>query len=260
MKGLAGQVAVVTGASRGIGKGIAKRLLEENAVVAMIARDEERLSATREDLLSRTGREPSAAVAVPADVTDPAQVRRVFDECERAAGLPTLLVNDVGRADRKYTLAEIDEEALLFSYRANVLTSVLTTQEFVRRLGAAGRPGAIVNIGSSAGYLPKPGRIQYTGAKAGLIGITKALAGELAPLGIRINMVCPGPTLTENQQKALEDPERRKAEEPRIRKIPMRRMGEVEEMASAVAFLLSNDASFITGVILPVDGGYTLGQ
>lgn len=260
MRGLQGQVALVTGASRGIGKGIAKRLLEENAVVAMVARDEGRLSAARQDLLAQTGRDSTAAVAVPGDVSDPAQVRGIFDECERRVGLPGLLVNDVGRADKKTSLQEVDEEAFLFSYRANVLTSVLMTQEFAKRLNAAKRPGVIVNIGSSAGYLPKPGRIQYTGAKAGLIGITKALAGELAPLGIRINMVCPGPTLTENMATAMKDPERRRAEEPRIRKIPLGRMGEVEEMASAVAFLLSQDASFITGVIIPVDGGYTLGQ
>ena len=159
--------------------------------MALVARDENRLQEALQELLAVTGREVSAAISLPADVTDPSQVVCLIDACEERLGTPQLLVNNVGRADRKVTLDDIDEETLLFSYRANVLTSVLMTQEFARKVRKANLPGAIVNIGSSAGFLPKPGRLQYTGAKAGLMGITKSLSGELAPLGIRVNMVCP---------------------------------------------------------------------
>lgn len=256
MKGLKGKVAIVTGASRGIGKGIARRLMEEDATVALVARDENRLQEALQELLAVTGREVSAAISLPADVTDPSQVARLIDACEERLGTPQLLVNNVGRADRKVTLDDVDEETLLFSYRANVLTSVLMTREFARKVRKANLPGAIVNIGSSAGFLPKPGRLQYTGAKAGLMGITKSLSGELAPLGIRVNMVCPGPTLTENKLSGANSPDL----DPRLRRIPMGRMGKVEEIASVVAFLLSEDAAYVTGAIVPVDGGYTLGQ
>ncbi len=180
MKGLKGKVAIVTGASRGIGKGIARRLMEEDATVALVARDENRLQEALQELLAVTGREVSAAISLPADVTDPSQVARLIDACEERLGTPQLLVNNVGRADRKVTLDDVDEETLLFSYRANVLTSVLMTRN-LRKVLKANLPGAIVNIGSSAGFLPKPGRLQYTGAKAGLMGITKSLSGELAP-------------------------------------------------------------------------------
>ncbi|MCG0238595.1 MAG: glucose 1-dehydrogenase [Bacillota bacterium] len=244
MRGLAGKIAVVTGARRGIGRAIAERLHADGATVVMVDREPNPVSGER-------------LFAFTCDVSDPEAVARLFDAVTGQVGVPQLLVNNVGGGRERRTLADLTPEALHAAYASNVVTMVVMTREFARRLAATELTGAVVNLSSSAAVRPKTGRMQYTGAKAAVSAITQSLALELAPR-IRVNAVCPGPTLTEEIRARFEDPELRKLEEQRLARIPMGRMAEPAEVADAVAFLLSDEARYITGALLPVDGGYTV--
>lgn len=259
MRGLAGKTALVTGSGRGIGRAIVERLIQEGASVVLVDMNGALAEQTCRELEEKLLPTAPAGVRVfsyGCDVTDPEAVAKLFADATAAAGPIELLVNNVGGGRVKKPATQVTGQDMLASYNSNVVTLVEVTNAFVRAL--KGRPGAIVNLSSSAAVRPKGGRIQYTGAKAAVSALTQALAIELAPYQIRVNAVCPGPTLTDDIRARFDDPAQRPAEEARMAKIPLKRFAGMSEIASAAAFLLSDDASFITGVLLPVDGGYTV--
>jgi len=235
-----GRVAVITGGSRGIGFGCAQALAEAGAEVVLVARAGPELE--------------RAAVSIPGatfracDVTDPAQVR------EAIGGLPRIdiLVNSAG-GNLPEPFLDVSEEHLRSLIDLNLMGTFRVTQA-ATPLMAAGRGGSVVNISSDFGHVGFAGRSVYCAGKHGVEGLTKAVALELAPLGVRVNSVCPTFIETQLTRPYFADPEfHRQA----VARIPLGRIGRVKEVAAAVLFLASPAASLITGASLLVDGGWT---
>src|SRR5438105_902511 len=214
---LTGRVALVTGASSGLGVRFAEVLAENGAAVALVARRRERLNA----LAERIGKAGGRAVAVMADVTDRAAMRRAFDAAEQAFGTVDILVNDAGVAhsDRAVELAEAEWRRILGT---NLDAVFFWSQEAARRLLAAGKAGAIVNISSVLGLGVSKGTVAYAASKAGVIQLTKTLGLELAFKGIRVNAIAPGWIVTELNRDYLES-EKGRAIAPQV---PVGRFGE----------------------------------
>ncbi|NPV69235.1 MAG: SDR family oxidoreductase [Firmicutes bacterium] len=256
MGGFAGRVVVITGASRGIGYAVARRFAEEGAAVAMLARDAARLGEVAREMCKTTGR---TARGYPCDVGDPRAVQAVAAAVVSEMGIPDVLVNNAGGMTQRIPFADIDDETWEAALRVNLSGVFYCSRAFARAMISASRRGAIVNVGSSAGIAPKAGRAHYSTSKGAVHVLTKALAAEMAAYGIRANAVSPGLTLTERIAARLADPEEGERERQRVQKIPLKRMASPEEVAEAILFLASEKAAYITGAILPVDGGYTLG-
>jgi NAD(P)-dependent dehydrogenase (short-subunit alcohol dehydrogenase family) len=239
---------VVTGASSGIGRAAAERLVARGAKVALWARRAEELSALAEEL-------GDAAVAVPCDVSDADAVAAAARESESRIGLVNGLVNAAGLADPR-PLAELDADAWHRTIGVNLSGSFFACHAIAQRLRTEGAPGSIVNLGSELSAMGMPSYSAYCASKFGVIGLTKALAAELAP-DIRVNALCPGPVDTPmlaGEFALAQDPERARAEENQ--RPPMARIGQPGEMADAAVWLLA-DATFATGAVVPVDGGTT---
>ena len=242
---LAGRRILVTGAASGIGLACTRRFLAEGAQVAMVDRDAERLSGARDALA------PSERVfAVVLDVSDGAAVREGVREAARLMGGIDGVVNNAG-IDMHRPFAEVDASDWNEVLTVNLIGAMEVCRAALDPLAASGR-GAIVNVASAAGLRPTPGRIAYCASKAALVMATKALALELAEHGIRANAVCPGPVDTDLFRRSLGDTVT--VEDVKARRA-QRRIGNVEEIAGAIAFLLSDEASFITGSALAADGG-----
>lgn len=248
MAKLGGKVAVVTGASKGIGAEIARRLAAEGAaVVVNYASDREGAERVVKDVTAAGGR----AVAVQADLSEPAQVACPFDEAVNAFGRVDVLVNNAGI----YKFAPIEEvtpELFHAQFDLNVLGLLLATREAVRRFGPEG--GSVVNIGSVAGTSTPPMSSIYSATKAAVDAITRSLSKELGPRKIRVNSVNPGMVETEGVHTAgfLESDLRRHAEAG----TPLGRIGQPGDIAPVVAFLASDEAGWITGEAVNVAGGY----
>lgn len=261
MRGLAGKTAVVTGSGRGIGRAIAEELLANGTNVVVVDRDLALAESAAKEMaanLSPVNGTTPRVLPLTCDVSDPASIEQLFDAVQAELGHAQLLVNNVGGGREKRTLLEMTPEALAGAFSSNVYTTVLVSRTFANRLKEAGLGGAIVNLSSSAAVRPKGGRMQYSGAKAAVSAITQSMSVELAPLGIRVNAVCPGPTATQEIKDRFNDPVQRPIEEARLKKIPLGRLAETTDIADAATFLLSDMAGYITGVLLPVDGGYTV--
>ena len=244
---LSGKVAVVTGASKGIGAEIAKRLAAEGAaVVVNYASDKEGANRVVAAVAGRGGQ----AVAVQADVSKPDDVRRLFAEGMKAFGRLDVLVNNAGVYDFA-PLEAITPEHFHRQFNLNVLGLILTTQEAVKHFGPGG--GSVVNIGSVVGKLALPNATVYSATKAAVDSITRSLSAELGPKKIRVNAVNPGMVVTEGNYTAQEGSDLRKAVEE---KTPLGRIGQVDDIAPAVAFLASDDAKWTTGEALTIAGGY----
>jgi NAD(P)-dependent dehydrogenase (short-subunit alcohol dehydrogenase family) len=197
----------------------------------------------------RAGR--GRAVAVQADVAEPAEVGRLFDEVEGALGPVTALVNNAGTTGRITRFVDLDLATLRRTIDVNLIGCMLCSQEAVRRFAAAGR-GAIVNLSSIAAVTGSPGEyVHYAATKAAVEALTRGLAREVAGQGIRVNAVSPG-TVQTGIHAAGGDPERPARVAPRI---PLGRVGAPEEIAAAVLWLLSPAASYATGSVLTVAGG-----
>ena len=244
------KIAIVTGAGSGFGEGIAKRFAAEGAMVAVVD--------LRGDAAERVAGEiGSQAIAVTADVGDRADVERAVARTTEALGTPDIVVNNAGATHRNRPLMEVDEDAFDLVFRVNVKSIF----HFVRAAAPAMRDaggGVILNVGSTAGLRPRPGLTWYNASK-GAVGIaSKSLAVELAPWKIRVNNLCPvmGETgLLESFMGVPDTPENRAKF---VATIPLGRLSRPDDIASAALWLASDEASFITGIDLPVDGGRTV--
>ena len=246
----AGHVCIVTGAARGIGAAIADALGRHGGTIVILDRDGE-AARERAEVLSRSGRD---AFALEADVTDSSALARMVEHVEAHIGPPRVLVNNAGlfALAPSHVLSEAD-------WRLQV--DVLLTGTFLAtRAVAPGMlergEGAIVNISSIGGLGGHPGRSAYNAAKAGVVVLTEVLGVEWATRGIRVNAVAPGVTRTEMTDEVLRSPTGKAKLATYEKRTPMGRIADVHEIAACVAFLASARASFITGVTLPVDGGW----
>jgi NAD(P)-dependent dehydrogenase (short-subunit alcohol dehydrogenase family) len=247
---MTGKLAVVTGAGRGIGFEIARALGDAGAAV-VIAELNEATGRAAADMLTGLG---TQAEFLQLDVTDSAAVKRAAAEVIAKHGRVDVLVNNAGTADNPSAL-ECSDETYRRLMNLNLDAVFFCCREFGRYMTAAGR-GAIVNIGSMSGIIanrPQP-QAHYNTSKAGVHMLTKSLACEWAQMGVRVNAVAPGYIATEMTLRGRSKPEWFGCWTDMT---PMGRCGEPKEVASAVLFLASDAASYITGSVLSVDGGYT---
>lgn len=256
MPNLEGKTAVVAAASGGLGFAIAGKLAEHGANVVICSRDQSRIEAAARSIERATGRK---AVAVTADVSRPEDIHAVVDAAISCFGTVDILVNNAG-GPPSGGFDDFDDSAWMAAHELNLLSVV----RFVRAVLPAmkkQRSGSIVNVISTSVKQPIPGLILSNTYRSAVAGLAKTLADELAPYHIRVNNVAPGKidtdrvrSLDEARAKKLGITARQAREESEAA-IPLGRYGSPEEFANAVAFLSSDDASYITGVTLQVDGG-----
>lgn len=241
---LKGKVAIVTGGTRGIGRAIAITLAREGAIITLCARDRillEKIAAQFESLGIQ-------ALAVKADVTRPSEVEEMVDACLARYGQVDILVNNAGITRDNLLLRMKDEEwdAVL---DANLKGAFYCTRAVLRRM-IKQRGGRIISLTSVVGVMGNAGQANYAAAKAGIVGLTKATAREVASRGITVNAVAPG--FIETDMTHALDPELQE----RLRsQIPLGRFGKAEEVAELVAFLASDRSAYITGQIIHLNGG-----
>jgi len=247
MFSLQGRVALVTGASSGLGMQFAKALADNGAAVTLVARRAARLKALKDEIESKGGK----AIAIEADVTDRAAVARAFDAAEQAFGTVTILVNNAGIAQSARRAIEVTEEEWRKVLGLDLDAVFYNAQEAARRMLAANEKGAIVNIASVLGFGVAKGVAAYAVAKAAVVQMTKALAVELAFKGVRVNAIAPGWFVTEINDKYLMG----EAGDALKRAIPMGRFGKDGDLDGALLLLASDAGSYITGATVVVDGG-----
>ncbi len=246
MTDLTGKVAVVTGASKGIGAGIAKTLAAAGAAVVVNYSSDKSGADKTVAVIEKAG---GKAVAVQGNVSKAADVDRLFTETQKAYGQVDILVNNAG-VFQFMPLEAITEDEFHRQFNTNVLGTILATQEAVKHFGAGG--GSIVNLTSVASVSAMPMSAVYSASKSAVDTLTRIFAIELAPKKIRVNAVAPGATDTEGAA-AMEMPEEMK--QGMIASIPMGRMGQPDDIAKTVLFLASDDSSWITGERITASGG-----
>ena len=244
---LQGRVVLVTGASSGLGRHFASVLAGAGASVVAAARRQERVATLVDEIAANGG----AAIAAQLDVTEPQSITEVFNAGEREFGVVDMVVNNAGMAasGRAEEMPDDDWQAQIDT---NLTAVHRVSSEAVRRLLRAGQPGAIVNIASILGMRVAPGTVAYNATKAAVIQLTKTQAVEWAKHGIRSNAICPGYFKTEINQAMLDSP--RGAE--LVARVPMGRIGRMDELDGPLLLLASDAGSFMTGSVLVVDGGH----
>ena len=245
-----GKVAIVTGASRGIGRAIARRLAAGGAAVALLARDAAKVGEAASEILEAA---PAArAMPIPCDVSDLESVKGAVDAVVKEFGQVDILVNNAG-ITRDNLLMRMSEDEW-DSVMAVNLKGCFALAKAVSRPMLRARGGAIVNVTSVVGITGNPGQANYAASKGGVIAFTKTLAKELASRNIRVNAVAPGFIATDMTDAMSEE-----ARESVAGSIPLGRFGEAEEIAETVAFLSGPASRYITGEVIRVDGGLAIG-
>jgi 3-oxoacyl-[acyl-carrier protein] reductase len=242
------KIAIVTGAGNGIGVAIATRLAAEGASVVLADKDHDAARRVCECIVTEGGK----AAACQVDICNPALVDAMVAFARDRFGPAHILINNAGIGSQKHFL-ETPLDMLHKMLETNIVGTFLCAQAAARDMVGIGG-GAIVNFSSHSGLLGSSGRAAYAASKAGIIGMTRVMAVDLAEHNIRVNTVAPGTVATERIKHSHND-ERREAW---LRSIPMARYGEPSDMAAAALFLASDDATYITGQTIAVDGGFTI--
>ncbi len=259
MIGLKGKNALITGATSGIGQAIAIRLAQEGCNIAINYRkDPETGAETEEMALQKTCSNVDncgvKSLLVQGDVSQESDIVEMVNTVVKEFGSVDILVNNAGiqidSPSHEVTTADFDRVIAV-----NLRGAYLCARETIKHLLSINRPGVIINISSVHEIIPRPMYISYSISKGGMENLTKTLALEYASRGIRVNAIAPGATITPINQDWIDDPEKKAMVESHI---PMGRAGSSEEMAAAVAFLASDEAAYITGQTLFIDGGLTL--
>lgn len=247
--------AIITGAASGIGWASAERLLSEGASVVLCDLD----GAKAQDLLAgwqAKGHDARGSFALSLDVADAEAVTQAFATIFARLPQADILINSAGIREIVPPL-ELQPAMWGKVLDVNLSGSFYTAQALARHLVAQGRGGAVVNVASTAGLVPSRSRAAYVASKHGVVGLSKQMAYEFGQNGIRVNAVAPSVTRTPMTESYFADPAR---EAEILLNFPLGRVGRPEDVAAAIAFLASDDASFITGAILPVDGGNIAGK
>lgn len=247
---LQGRVALVTGASGGLGRHFAGVLAAAGATVVVAARRADKVAAVVAEITDAGGR----AVAVSADVTDGESIDAAFTAAEREAGVVTVLVNNAGVAETKSAL-DLSEADWRRVIDTNLTGSWAVASEAARRMVAGGVGGSIVNIASMLGLGVSKGVLPYAVSKAGVVQMTKAMALEWARYDIRVNALAPGYIETDINRDYLQSDAGREM----MRRIPQRRIGRLEDLDGPLMLLAGDASAYMTGVVIPVDGGQLVG-
>ena len=245
---LKGRGAVISGGSRGLGEAMARALAGSGAKIALVARDRARMQQVRDDITAHGG----VAEVFVADVTREVEVAKVAANVKTRFGDPQILINNAGINLRK-NLVDFTLEEFRSVLDASLISTFLMCRAFVPGMKGTGY-GRILNMSSIMSHVSLPGRTAYSSAKAALLGLTRALALELAADGITVNGISPGPIGTDMNLALMNNPE---TNTQFLANLPVGRWGKVEEIGALACYLCSDAAGFITGTDILIDGGWT---
>lgn len=245
---LTGRTAVITGGSRGLGEAMARALAEAGAQIALVARDRERLNGVRDAIAANGG----TAAVFTADVTQEKDVAALATSVQQRFGHPQILINNAGINIRK-NLVDFSLEEFRSVIDASLTSTFLMCRAFVPGMKGTGY-GRILNMTSIMSHVSIAGRSAYSSAKTALLGLTRALALELAADGITVNGISPGPIGTDMNLALMNNPE---ANAQFLASLPVGRWGKVEEIGALACYLCSEAAGFVTGTDILIDGGWT---
>ena len=243
------KVAIVTGGGSGIGLAIAEKLVQQNIHTIIVGRDEQKLHFAKEKL-------GDLCETQTCDLSDLASIPRLVINIIDKHGRIDVLVNNAG-INMKKDFTEVTDEEFQRILQTNVTAVLALSREVVKCMLERGLKGGIINISSMASQYGIPKVIAYTASKSAIEGMTRAMATELSPAGIRVNCIAPGFIATDMSAKALNNDPERKAKA--LGRTPMGELGDPSDIGDSVVFLASDAAKYITGVVLPVDGGNSIG-